>query len=48
MLGLRMTLRYKFIIFGFILGFSLMFSISMPYDSSDESIANLGKCQIYN
>ena len=48
MLGLRMTLRYKFIIFGFILGLSLMFSISMPYDSSDESIANLGECQVYN
>ena len=46
MLGLRMTLRYKFIIFGFILGLSLMFSISIPYDSSDENITNLGECQI--
>ena len=41
--GLRMAVRFRFIILGFILGLGLMLSMFVPYDSRDITIGNIGR-----
>ena len=41
--GIRMAVRYKFVILGFILGLVLMIIMSVPYDSGNKSMGNLGE-----
>ena len=40
--GLRMAVRYRFIILGLILGLGLMLSMFVTYDSRDVTIGNIG------